>query len=171
MGYKDKYKNNSTKKFFANLPTDLVERTPLASFVKFNFKYLDVSREEEGFCSFLTLSDDQKKLIFEKIKEFSGNSKYHWECVAKLGKHHVLEKYTDDVLKEKCPPLPKHVPVDVEWYRWRLQWDFRLVGFFLAKGRWREEVKIGGDSYFLDPNAFYLVYIDPQHKFYNSSKK
>lgn len=168
MSYKNKYKNTREENFKKNIPTDLVAETKLASFVKFNTKYLDPSRVSEGFLTFSLLTEKQRNMIFDKIKEFSGNSKKHWETVATLGIHNVLEKYSDSVLNAKCVNLPKHVPVDVEWYRWRLEKDFRLIGFFVSKKRWREEVEIDKEHFFLDPNTFYLVYIDPEHHFYKT---
>lgn len=169
MSCRDKFKNSRKESFFEQLPTDLVAKTKLASFVKFNIKYLDSSRSGEGFLIFSDLSEKQKKMVFDKIKEFTGNSKKYWERTAMLGSHHVLERYSESVLDSKCVSLPKHVPVDVEWYRWRLEGDFRLIGFFISKERWHEEVKIDGEDFFLDPNTFYLVYIDPEHHFYKTT--
>ena len=81
------------------------------------------------------------------------------------GKHRqsVLAVYRDFPVKTKAE-RPKSVPIDADWARLRLEGDFRLCGFFIPNeldGKEHEKSKVR-----FDKNTFYVVFIDPEHNFY-----
>jgi hypothetical protein len=53
---------------------------------------------------------------------------------------------------------PKHVPLDIQWSRFRLESDMRLIGFLLPDQIAKEKN--------LPRNVFYIVFLDQNHRFY-----
>lgn len=151
----------STPKFcFASLECDVVTR------LKFNFSFICEDQEQNGFLSFSNLSQDQKDMMFAKLKDFSCHSRKELENMyVGTGKHRqsLLAVYHDFPTKSKAE-RPKAIPVDAEWARFRLESDFRLCGFFIPNeldGLEHEKSKVR-----FDKNTFYVVFIDPEHNFY-----
>jgi hypothetical protein len=68
---------------------------------------------------------------------------------------------------------PPHVPHDVTWARFRLGSKVRLIGFVLSEDVCRAKSKVAteGHVYPYDPNTFYVVFLDKDHKFYISEEK
>ena len=57
---------------------------------------------------------------------------------------------------------PKSVPFDVEWARFRLEGDMRLIGFVIPNQIALEKG--------LPNNVFYIVFLDKDHRFYLTKK-
>ena len=98
-----------------------------------------------------------------KIKEYSCESKEYWQS-RKVGKgsHNVLECYGPFPSNSEFK-YPTFVPENVIWSRFRLEAKFRLVGFFIEK---EDAYSVG-----VSPDVFYIVFLDPEHKFYLIEKK
>lgn len=159
MKNRSKYQNSHTKEFTENYPEHIVETTNIASFVKFNFDFLDVNQTDAGFDRLDSLDDKNRLMLLEKIKEFSGASRFDWESNRRL----VIYENIPRGSKAKHP---KHVPSDVCWARFRLEGGFRLIGFFIPDSLDKKSYKLSGREYFFDRNTFYAVFLDPNHNFY-----
>lgn len=167
----NKYKNALRDKYVNTYPEKVVVNTDLASFVKFNFKFLDPSQSDKGFYDIDGLSDKDRKFVLCKLREFSGKCKTEWTRThVGGGKSHVLkilQGYPRDTPAER----PSYVPADVDWAEFRLDGAFRLVGFFVPKALDGKEISIQCVNYHLDSNTFYIVFIDPNHQFCPYEKK
>lgn len=159
MKNRSKYQNSHTKEFTENYPEHIVETTNIASFVKFNFDFLDVNQTDAGFDRLDCLDDKNRLMLLEKIKEFSGASRFDWESNRRL----VIYENIPRGSKAKHP---KHVPSDVCWARFRLEGGFRLIGFFIPDSLDKKSYKLSGREYLFDRNTFYAVFLDPNHNFY-----
>jgi hypothetical protein len=159
MKNRSKYQNSHTKEFTENYPEHVVETTNIASFVKFNFDFLDVNQTDAGFDRLDCLDDKNRLMLLEKIKEFSGASRFDWESNRRL----VIYENIPRGSKAKHP---KHVPSDVCWARFRLEGGFRLIGFFIPDSLDKKSYKLSGREYLFDRNTFYAVFLDPNHNFY-----
>lgn len=59
---------------------------------------------------------------------------------------------------------PKHIPIEAEWARFRLEGDMRLIGFLVPQRlAHTAHTKTGA---IFDCNTFYVVFFDDSHKFY-----
>ena len=154
-------KGNKTKeKHLLSLPEKDLEACldELNLKCKFNFSYIDVNQS----TPYKDLSDKQQKELFEKLKEFSGKSLDQWTSEpAGSGGGHRFENYGSnyDFELKSAFSRPRIVPTDVEWARFRLGGKFRLAGFVLPNNQIDKCTN-------LDSNTFYVVFIDPDHKFY-----
>ena len=137
MKNRSKYQNSHTKEFTENYPEHIVETTNIASFVKFNFDFLDVNQTDAGFDRLDSLDDKNRLMLLEKIKEFSGASRFDWESNRRL----VIYENIPRGSKAKHP---KHVPSDVCWARFRLEGGFRLIGFFIPYSLDQKSYKLSG---------------------------
>lgn len=157
--------DNSRKESFLQNISHLTIGSPesdIAIRCKFNFSYFDATQ----ICAANVTDLDEKTLkdLFAKLKEFSRRSLQEWQhtCVGSgKRRQHVFESYGE------FPPHsrflhPNHVPLDVEWGRFRLDNLKRLVGFTLPK----DCCKPGSG---LDENTFYIVFLDLHHNFYPTS--
>jgi hypothetical protein len=159
MKNRSKYQNSHTKEFTENYPEHVVETTNIASFVKFNFDFLDVNQTDAGFDSLESLDDKNRLMLLEKIKEFSGASRFDWESNRRL----VIY---ENIPRDSKAKHPKHVPSDVSWARFRLEGGFRLIGFFIPDSLDKKSYKLSNREYLFDRNTFYVVFLDPNHNFY-----
>ena len=73
------------------------------------------------------------------------------------GSNHVLEIYKSFPVKSEFL-YPKFIPLDVDWARFRLEGDMRLIGFFVSKE--------ACEKMSIDPNVFHIVFLDEFHRFY-----
>ena len=153
-----KHRNSKKDKKLATFPKDSVETAcrTIKGLLSFNFKYLD---SEQG-QSFSELKPEQFSKIIEKLKWYSNENRLHWENERignKDGK--VLAVYDDFPIKSDFYH-PKHVPASVKWARFRLEGDQRLIGFMIDKA--------DVEKFNLEPNVFYIVFLDLFHRFYIS---
>ncbi|MCQ2241404.1 hypothetical protein [Treponema sp.] len=109
---------------------------------------------------FADLSVEQFSKVMDKLKEYSREGRFHWEITSiGHGKNHVLEVYNEFPSKSEFSH-PAHVPAGVKWARFRLESDQRLIGFVIDKN--------DAECMRLNPDVFYVVFLDLYHKFYVS---
>ena len=58
---------------------------------------------------------------------------------------------------------PKHVPIDVNWARFRLESDMRLIGFLIPPNT--DGISMAA------VNTFFIVFLDQGHRFYLSETR
>ena len=158
-----KYGSREKNRRQRQLVSDLHEhaRYKFVRRMKFNFSLLDTS--QEGAQSFASIKEEQRLKLINKIVELSRESRRHWETT-RYGKQSLLSAYRDGFPDNSNFTRPSHIPDDVVWCRFRIEGDFRLVGFFISDGMHGEAYDESDVRY--DKNTFYAVFIDPEHNFY-----
>lgn len=122
----------------------------------FSFRYFDGSQEHGPGFSGITPEQLQKLCV--KLVHYSKESIEHWKnMTVGKGRNHIFERY-GEFPSHSFFTKPPSIPNDVEWGRFRLESDFRLAGFHVGKNQAKE--------YALSENTFYIVFLDPHHKFY-----
>jgi hypothetical protein len=155
-------KNSKKEKFLKQFPLPSLtdNNSNIGNRSKFNFSYF-VNSDPAG-QDFKDWSHNDLIKLMAKLKEYSRLSLSELKN-QKIGsgkhKSNIFVVYggfpKNSEFKE-----PKHIPVDVEWARIRLEQDDRLIGFVIP-----EEIgKV--PEYGLDLNTFYLVFLDKYHRFY-----
>ena len=128
---------------------------------KFNFSYFDCNQEPAADIA--TWDESNLQELFNKLKHYSQQALSHWQQERiGSGKTHVLEVYGSFPRRSQFRH-PQHVPSDVDWARFRLDEKKRLIGFTVPKELCKREKRIDG-------NTFYVVFLDPEHKFYLSNR-
>lgn len=129
---------------------------------KFNFAYFDVQSAGQDFSDL-----DQQKLgkILNKLKDYSKESLEHWKKQP-IGKNGTVFSNYGAFPKKSDFTQPKHIPHQVEWGRFRLDWKFRLCGFIIPKSYDGKPHKITGKNFC--SNTFYVVFLDENHCFYKT---
>lgn len=165
-----RFSNSKKENFLASRPQSSIDTSEIEIRCKFNYSYFDQSQtagqnldewmSERGISSL--------KNLFEKIKEYTSQPLKYWlnERVGSGGLS-VLAYY-DSFPKKSEFVHPPHVPHDVTWARFRLGNKVRLIGFVLPEDvcRSKSKVSTNGNFYPYDPNTFYVVFLDKNHKFY-----
>lgn len=166
--------NKGTKKtsFLNSIPQETLEMSNIASRCKFNFSYLDISQQHGKSLIDWNEKSGNSLLVKlnEKLKHYSKEPLEYWknEPVGKGKKggdgarQHVLEIY-GDFPDNSAFIHPRHVPLGVNWGRFRLESDARLAGFVIPDNL-AEKVDCNGCKF--DINTFYVVFLDEHHKFY-----
>lgn len=152
MNHSNLKKDNRLRSF----PKDSIETSieQIKGLLSFNFKYLDSTQGQK----FSELSPEQFEKLIDKLKWYSNENRSHWESERignKTGR--VLTVYNEFPRKTEFRH-PSHIPADVKWSRFRLEGDMRLIGFVINKS----EV----ERFNLNPDVFYVVFLDLYHKFY-----
>lgn len=161
------YKNARKVAFLAGLdrPSIEADTDTLTKRCKFNFSYFDVQAASQSFEGW---TQDQLSKLLHKLKDYSRESLKHW-CNTSLGKSgKVLVVYGAFPAKTDFL-VPKHVPHQAQWARFRLESAVRLVGFVLPKEYHAKEHPKTGERY--DCNTFYVVFLDAEHRFYKVEVK
>jgi hypothetical protein len=158
-------RNSKKESFLASIPTASIENDTdtIAQKSKFNFAYFINDSAGQDFRDWT-----QKQLyeLFDKLKEYSKFSLTHWEK-EKLENHPLFVKY-DKFPTNTDFTVPKSVPHQAIWSRFRLEGDSRLIGFVLHKDY---DAKEQNESRFrFDTNTFYVVFLDEHHKFYKTNR-
>lgn len=153
-----KHNNSRKEKKLANFPKESIETSykTIKGLLSFNFKFLDNTQGQK----FSDLSIEQFSKIIEKLKWYSNENRAHWEAESighAVGK--VLAVYENFPSRSEFFH-PKHVPAGVKWARFRLEGDQRLIGFVIDKN--------DIENFGLQPDVFYVVFLDLHHKFYIS---
>lgn len=129
----------------------------------FNFSYFDCS--QECGVEFFDLSASRQKKVIQSLVDYSKNSLSYWE-----GQGETFVVYDNFPPTSKTEFFhPKHVPHDVCWCRFRLAAEFRLIGFTVP-GTLHEQ-RHDKTKKLYSANTFYVVFLDPKHKFWKSRKK
>jgi len=163
----NKFDNQRKASFLASIPTASLENLdcPLTKRCKFNFGYFEKQDASQSFDEWGT---DELSGLFEKLRDFSKEPLEYWmnQSMGKSGR--VLSIYGAFPAQSKLVH-PKHVPHQVKWGRFRLDWSGRLCGFVVPReldGTVHESTGLRFDA-----NIFYLVFLDRDHCFYQGSEQ
>ena len=122
---------------------------------KFNFHYFQFN-DEQSFSfdgkNYAVLED-----FITKLKSFSSQSIEEWIRDDNYKEYGGFPEHSK--LK-----LPKSIPSDVLWGRFRLSGIVRLAGFRVPGNIHNEG--IDRSDHFFDKNTFYVVFLDLNHDFY-----
>lgn len=157
------FKNRQKESFLNTIPTASISahHDLLTTKCKFNFAYFDVQPAGQSFSQW---SDGQRLELLEKLKEYSKEPLQHWRTMP-IGKGGgtVLSIYGAFPSKSQFSH-PKHVPHEVLWGRFRLDFSGRLIGFVLPPTCDGDEHSKTNKRF--DCNTFYVVFLDANHCFY-----
>lgn len=163
----DRFRENSRRSgFLADLPKVSIESegNDIAARCKFNFSYLCTDPAGKDIAD---LSHAEIAAIFEKLKHFSKETLKYWENrpVGKSGTVLAIYGGFPSLSKFKCP---EHVPIEASWGRFRLDHTMRLAGFVIPAQY--DGTLQASSGKLLDSNSFYVVFFDPDHKFWSSKE-
>ncbi|MBW2185001.1 MAG: hypothetical protein JRG71_00955 [Deltaproteobacteria bacterium] len=133
---------------------------------KFNFSYF-VSDQSAG-QDFIDWDHPRLAMLLNKIKNYTEFPLEHWrnERVGRGGLR-MFATYGKFPSKSQFT-LPKHIPHEAEWGRFRLGSKIRLIGFTVPSELHNTPHNQTKD--FFDKNTFYVVFLDRDHKFYTCEK-
>lgn len=122
----------------------------------FSLQFFNNSQAEGS--DFKDLTHDQLTKLCDKLKMYCKESLQYWKQQRIGGRsNHVLEIY-GEFPNPSGFTKPANIPQDVLWGRFRTEGDFRIPGFILSD----QSSRILN----LSKNTFYIVFLDPNHKFY-----
>lgn len=163
--------NSKKNSFLSSIPTaSLDEDTDnLTSRCKFNFSYMDFT--QKAGQKFEDWTNDQLTKLLYKINEYCKEPLSFWTTKS-IGsgqkRRNILEIYGSFPRISEFEH-PKHVPHQVLWARFRLEYRVRLIGFVIPKKY--EQIKHKKTGQYFDINTFYVVFLDAEHKFYRVQKR
>ena len=162
---KNKFPNSGKDKFLASMPEASLdsESDSLVLRCKFNFSYFEKQDVGQGFDD---LTKEELVRLIEKMKEYGRESLKYWRK-QQIGKHGTVFASYGAFPSRSEFKRPKYVPHQVEWGRFRLDWSTRLCGFTVPQ-RYHGRIRDSDENIFC-ANTFYLVFIDPNHKFYQGN--
>jgi len=159
-----KFDNSLKTAFLNSVPIVSIENKDdkLTERCKFNFSYMDYS--QSAGHTFEQWSDLTK--LMEKIKSYCKEPLEYWtkQSIGHGGRK-ILEIYGNFPANSDFVH-PRHVPIEAQWGRFRLNNDERLAGFILPEAC-HGQIH-GGTGLFFDCNVFYVVFLDPNHGFYKT---
>lgn len=162
-----RFSNSRKTSFIDSIPVSSVEAVNdlLSARCKFNFAYFEVQPAGQSFDDW---TDDQLRKLLTKLQEYSRESLLHWRGVP-IGRKsgNVLSVY-GGFPKNSDFTHPKHVPHEVEWGRFRLDYSVRLVGFVLPNRY--DDLEHSRTRKRFDCNTFYVVFLDSEHRFYKKGE-
>ena len=166
----NRFGNSRKNNFLDSRPRSDVETSGIEKRCKFNFSFFDASQDagqsfedwgaETGLCSLSSL--------LNKIKEYTNFPLDYWLHQRVGGGGLSVLAHYGDFPRRSDFEHPAHVPHDVEWCRFRLGNMVRLIGFVIPNNLSGKAVEHRGRQYFLDGNTFYVVFLDKDHRFYQS---
>ena len=161
------FNNSSAKKrsFIDKVPVCDIESSNISERCKFNFSFFDNSQaagqdfhEWNAATGICTLQSLMKKCV-----EYTTQSLGYWQNQRVGGGGlKVLEIYTNFPTRSDFIH-PPHVPLDASLARFRLGSKVRVIGFVISPvlvNRFKDKN--------LDPNTFYVVFLDKEHVFYKT---
>jgi len=156
-------KNKRADFFLSNIPLASIDNSSdnLAQKLKFNFSYFINDNSGQDFREW---SQKQLYQLFDKLKEYSKFSLAHWEK-QKLGNYPLFVKYSQFPTNTDFT-LPKSIPHQAIWSRFRLEGDSRLIGFVLPDEY--KDIEQNKNGFRFDTNTLYIVFLDEHHKFYKT---
>lgn len=159
------YSNPKKDRFLASIPLASMESYDdrLTEGCKFNFSYFDVQPAGQHFGDW---SHAQLVGLLEKLKEYSKKPLSAW-LTTPVGKSGTVLAIYGAFPKDSDFTVPKHVPHQAMWGRFRLESAVRLVGF-VVPGEFHDRAHPRTRCRF-DCNTFYVVFLDENHVFYKSS--
>ena len=161
------FENSQKGKFLAGLQKISLDdkENNLTIRCKFNFSYFEKQDASQNFCDW---SPEQLHKLLEKIKIYSSESLEHWTRQAIGGSGSVLAIYRDFPKKSDFS-IPKHIPHQAWWGRFRLESAVRLIGFIIPDEYSGRAHPITKELF--DRNTFYVTHLDKDHRFYKTEKK
>ncbi len=161
-----KFDSPRKKSFLAEIPRASVESVdcPLTSRCKFNFAYFEKQPASQAFSEW---TEDQLCGLLEKLQEFSREPLSYW-MTRPIGKSGTVLSIYGAFPAKSDMTHPKHVPHQVQWGRFRLDWSGRLCGFVVPRGL--DGTTHKGTSQRFDSNTFYAVFLDRDHCFYKGKE-
>lgn len=164
-----RYSNSKQKKFLESFPEISFdsENCNHASRSKYNFSYFDPSQEVgQDFCAW---TEEQLHKLFQKIVEYGKHPLSYWMTQrVGGGSRKILEVYGGFPVRSDFQH-PKHIPKNVQWARFRLEGEMRLVGFIVPSELDGKASK-NNPRYSYCANTFYVVFLDGNHRFYLSKE-
>ena len=152
-----KRKNPLKENFLSKFP-DILIKDRINNFnenIVFSFQYFDHS--QPAGQNFSDWTKEQLEKLLNKLKHYSSDTMAHWRQERIGGGLSVLEVYGNFPVRSDFIH-PRHVPLDIEWARFRLEYDMRLIGFILPN-------RVTAENN-LAKNVFYIVFLDQNHRFY-----
>ncbi|RLA78810.1 MAG: hypothetical protein DRG78_14275 [Epsilonproteobacteria bacterium] len=152
----NKNKNKRAESFLDTIPTASIENPTdiLAQKSKFNFAYFINDNSGQDFRDW---TNKQLYELLDKLKEYSKFPLTHWE------NEDIFVKYPQFPINSDFT-IPKSIPHQAIWSRFRLESDSRLIGFVLPSEYDNNEQN--KSNYRFDTNTFYVVFLDEHHRFY-----
>jgi len=161
-----KFDSQRKTSFLAGIPTASLENADctLTRRCKFNFSYFDKQDASQAFSEW---SAQELVSLLEKLREFSREPLEYWmnQSMGKSGR--VLSIYGTFPARSDLVH-PKHIPHQVKWGRFRLDWSGRLCGFVIPKDI--DGMAHASTGQRFDANTFYVVFLDRDHCFYKSGE-
>lgn len=158
-----KFDNSKKQDFLKALPAaslDSDDDNCLYKRSKFNFSYFEKQAPGQGFDE---LSKEDLVKIINKIRDFSKESILFWKSQS-IGKSGSVYASYGGFPSKSHFTHPKSVPSQVEWGRFRLDLSTRLCGFTIPRSY--NGTLRGKNQMVFCSNTFYVVFLDPDHKFY-----
>src|SRR5689334_5586356 len=151
-----RFKNDRKSGFLGALPDKSLDDATddLTARSKFNFSYFDIQPAGQAFNDW---DHDELSDLLGKLQEFSRSSLDYW-----VGQK-TLVFYNSFPIKSDFT-RPKHVPHQARWGRFRLKQKVRLVGFVVPTDYHDRSHPTTGARF--DRHAFYVVFLDRDHKFW-----
>ncbi len=153
-----KKSNRKKERFLNSLPENLIENS-LQNFenkINFNFSFFDKTQGQD----FKDWTKKQLAELLEKLKYYSKETIEYWKKQRAGQKSSTVLAVYGKFPGRSDFNHPKHIPLDVEWARFRLEGDSRVIGFVIKK----EECQ----RHNICPDTFYVVFLDNTHDFYKS---
>ncbi|MDZ5727768.1 hypothetical protein SPG90_04455 [Enterobacter sp. D2] len=134
---------------------------------KFNFSYFDSNQEHSGRFSDWSLENICE--FIDKLIDYSSRSLGQLQQIG-IGKNrNGLLSFYDAFPPHSLFTMPKSVPHQARWGRFRLDQNKRLVGFVVPDEY--HGVKHESTGMLYDKNTFYVVFLDNNHDFYPPRSK
>ena len=154
--------NKRKETFLSGMPEITIEalQDKFQNNLRFSFRFFDNS--QSAGQDFKDWSHEQLYKLFDKLKQYCHEPMNYWlsqPIGSGRGRKHVLEIYGRFPVKSDFIH-PKFIPLDVDWARFRLEHDMRLIGFIVSQENCTQ--------FCLQANTFYVVFLDELHKFYKS---
>ncbi len=151
------------ERFLASIPQASIEAASdtLAQRCKFNFSYFEKQAAGQDFDEWEAA---QLVKLLDKLKEYGKQPLLHWQAETQGKASTVLSIYGKFPSRSDFQ-VPKHVPHQALWARFRLDQSTRLIGFVLPR---EYDGLCHSSGARFDGNTFYVVFLDAQHRFYKT---
>ena len=165
MGYTNTRKEQRLSEFTKQIMLETLT-DKLTARCKFNFHYF--TKDKNAGQEFNEWTHKQLLKLIDKLKAYSENSLGYWQTQL-LEKQSVLEIYGAFPKSKSKFTEPTRIPSDIQWGRFRLEGDMRLIGFIIPTDKHNDIHK--GTREIYDSNTFYIVFLDSKHEFYKTKKR
>lgn len=152
-------KNSKAKKFIESkrIEQEGLSEELCVNSTYFNFKYL--TKQKRYGKLFEDLTHVQLLSVVSKIIEFSKKPLHLWSLDGNRFVNYVNWPRGSNYR------YPDIVPPNVQWCRFRIEGDFRLIGFLAPKHLYPSNCDAFSRCYI--GNVFYVVFLDDEHDFWD----